>query len=1113
MEGDICRVCRCEAQSDRPLFHPCICTGSIKWIHQDCLMQWMRYSRKEYCELCGHRFSFTPIYSPDMPRVLPLKYVAKGLLSSVGTAVKYWIHYTLVALAWLGIVPLTAYRTYRFLFSGSIEMVLTLPIDMFSTENITIDVFRGCFVVTCTLFTFIGLVWLREQIIHGGGPDWLERDDQPAPEAAPNGNGRPVNVRQAEDEANDNDAANNNNNNNNNDDNNNEEEHNNNNNNNFLDNNLLNNRNAANEPVLHGQPQPAAAGAENGMPPAPEVPEAAPRRPALHRPAGGNFGEPPADNVPIDPAEPPPPAAPLLADEPPEAAINEPEAEAAADEANWNPMEWERAAEELTWERLLGLDGSMVFLEHVFWVVSLNTAFIFIFAFCPYSIGNFLITFLGINAPGKQLTYFHGLLTTMLGYCVIGITLVKLHAIARFLRWRRQRRILGLCYIVVKVSLLSVVEIGVLPLVCGWWLDICSLPMFDATLKDRKASFKVAPGTSLFIHWMFGMVYVYYFASFIVLLREVLRPGVLWFLRNLNDPDFSPIQEMIHLSILRHARRLISSATIFGSAVLLMLWAPIQILKSFWPTFLPYTLSGDSEVNELSLQLLLLQFVLPSFFEQSHTRIWLKGLVRIWCNVVARVLGIKSYLLGADPQPNEDDPAAAAAGPGGAAGAAAPPPPPRQEPDVGAGLAAAHQAIMQRDVPVGFQPYERPKFFAIRLIGLLVLMCISLAIGSLAVLTIPVWIGRYGMALGSMGSSNIAPPPPPPPPTTTAAAAAAAAANAVAGVGGPEATPARPHELYTAAIGMYLCWLISRGIAVAVNLVPQGRAAVIARIRHWMSIATSYAMAMIVFVHMLGVIPLMFGLLLELVVVIPLRVPPDQTPVLFLWQDWALGVLYTKIACALTLMGPDWALKRAIEQAYRDGLRDMNLHFIVRELGVPVITCFGLALAVPYVIAHSILPVFFTNPITRTLIARQIYPFFLLIAFVIGILVLQVRQFKKLYVAIKNDKYLVGQRLVNYDHQRKKRRPSVVVAAGGGIGGNATDDDEPTGATTAGGGEDTGNVTDTMNEPASTSLDRSGDGGSGKAESETTTNDLGSGSSSSSSSNSDRIRLAMEAVK
>lgn len=124
--ADICRVCRSEGLPDRPLFHPCICTGSIKWIHQECLVQWMRYSRKEYCELCGHRFSFTPIYSPDMPRRLPLRDVAGGLLSSVATAVKYWLHYTLVALAWLGVVPLTACRIYRCLFSASVDSVSKL---------------------------------------------------------------------------------------------------------------------------------------------------------------------------------------------------------------------------------------------------------------------------------------------------------------------------------------------------------------------------------------------------------------------------------------------------------------------------------------------------------------------------------------------------------------------------------------------------------------------------------------------------------------------------------------------------------------------------------------------------------------------------------------------------------------------------------------------------------------------------------------------------------------------------------------------------------------------------------------------------------------------------
>lgn len=51
------------------------------------------------------------------------------------------------------------------------------------------------------------------------------------------------------------------------------------------------------------------------------------------------------------------------------------------------------------------------------------------------------------------------------------------------------------------------------------------------------------------------------FSSYIIFyfFFQVLRPGVLWFLRNLNDPDFNPVQEMIHLPIYRHLRRFILS--------------------------------------------------------------------------------------------------------------------------------------------------------------------------------------------------------------------------------------------------------------------------------------------------------------------------------------------------------------------------------------------------------------------------------------------------------------------------------------------------------------------------------------------------------------------------
>lgn len=494
-------------------------------------MQWMRYSRKEYCELCGHRFSFTPIYSPDMPRVLPLRDVAGGLLASVGTAVRNWLHYTLVAIAWLGIVPLTAYRTYKFLFSGSLDMILSF--DFFSTEHILSDVLRGCVVITCSLLAFIALVWLREQVLHGGGPDWLEREEvNPQPAPAP-----PAPVPEVADRV-------------------------------IEDNGRNALRNRARGDVPDAPEQVIEDNGRNGFRNQPNdaqgdviadnVGNALNNQPFRNREREVQNNLPDViennirdeDNLNNDPVIDRDPILErdLIPDDPdPIGEREEPDGEQEAAGENWNPMEWDRGAEELTWERLLGLDGSMVFLEHVFWVVSLNTVFIFIFAFCPYVIGNSLLKYTNYLEE-KSLIHFDGILTALFGYCIIAVTFVKLHGIARLLRFKKLKRIFGLCYIYVKVSLLAVVEIGVIPLVCGWWLDICSLPMFDATLKDRKESFKAAPGTSLFIHWMFGMVYVYYFASFIVVLREVLRPGVLWFLRNLNDPDFSPIQVITMLN-------------------------------------------------------------------------------------------------------------------------------------------------------------------------------------------------------------------------------------------------------------------------------------------------------------------------------------------------------------------------------------------------------------------------------------------------------------------------------------------------------------------------------------------------------------------------------------
>lgn len=205
---------------------------------------------------------------------------------------------------------------------------------------------------------------------------------------------------------------------------------------------------------------------------------------------------------------------------------------------------------------------------------------------------------------------------------------------------------------------------------------------------------------------------------------------------------------------------------------------------------------------------------------------------------------------------------------------------------------------------------------------------------------------------------------------------------------------------------------------MAFSWLPRGRRAIVDRIKHWAILAVKASVA---FVLLVGVIPLLFGLLLELVVVVPLRVPLEQNPILFIWQDWALGVLYTKIATAVTMMGPDWRIRLAIERAYNEGIREMDLKFVIKELAAPVICCFGLALAVPYAVAYGIVPLLVTNLQTQILVARRLYPFLLLVILVCAVICFQIRQFKKLYEHIKNDKYLVGQRLVNYEHRNKSQ--------------------------------------------------------------------------------------------
>lgn len=86
---------------------------------------------------------------------------------------------------------------------------------------------------------------------------------------------------------------------------------------------------------------------------------------------------------------------------------------------------------------------------------------------------------------------------------------------------------------------------------------------------------------------------------------------------------------------------------------------------------------------------------------------------------------------------------------------------------------------------------------------------------------------------------------------------------------------------------------------------------------------------------------------------------------------------------------------------------------------MPVILTLGLVLALPYVFVNGILPLFAISYEVQNILNRRVHPFLLFIAGIIYLVHWQINKFCRLYEHIKNDKYLVGKRLVNYDPHRK----------------------------------------------------------------------------------------------
>eukprot|EP00026_Physarum_polycephalum_P001274 Phypoly_transcript_01275.p1 GENE.Phypoly_transcript_01275~~Phypoly_transcript_01275.p1 ORF type:complete len:826 (+),score=104.36 Phypoly_transcript_01275:222-2699(+) len=694
-EGDICRVCRTGASPDRPLNYPCKCSGSIRFIHQDCLMMWLTHSKTKYCELCGHQFEFTPIYAENAPAILPPHEIVLGLLQRASTGARGALRALLVMLCWLIIVPLATSATF-YLYFGR-------PVYGFSLRNLRISTF----VMDCAFGTFISAMVIFVCLLIMSLMDFVNNMQIMENNHAQNENLPQFVIEDDEDEQ----------------------------------------INAHNAGLPNGEQQQNFGNNQDN----PQDVIAGQFDEDLNGELGAEDGEMDVlyengdvinEHDEIDDVNHDDPDAiiaqynevmamfnqiPHHADFPLPAPAVVPGGDNGAQEGEVEQIEEEDNLfgnmffgildgnpGEVGFNELVGLAGPIMgLISKVVALILFNACFLALFALVPLVLGRFLLqlryyplavwqattayllpmaTFtLTSTTPATNITepsmdtftnttslslpanssilsnttthvasaaYEYGagdIDAVAVGYffiatfCVawIGITLSfsANFAMSRNPLYRTILRTLKLVLTAVKVACVMFSELGLFPLLVGNALDICTISLFGSNLDSRFNFCKRNPLICHALHWGLGFAYMILFASFVGWVREIVRPGVLWFFRDPSDPNFNPLKDIVDQPASRHAKRLLLSAVIYAVIIGLVVYLPILVGKTICPSLFPLNIWLGDPFYEGPIDLIFVHVIVPYTLEYCHPKANFKALLRAWIIFLSNKLGIVDYML------------------------------------------------------------------------------------------------------------------------------------------------------------------------------------------------------------------------------------------------------------------------------------------------------------------------------------------------------------------------------------------------------------------------------------------------------------------------------------
>lgn len=1018
-EGDVCRICRNPGDAENPLRYPCACSGSIKFVHQDCLLQWLNHSNARQCEVCKYAFSFSPVYAENAPARLPFQEFVVGMAMKACHVLQFFLRLSFVLSVWLLIIPFITFWIWRFSFVRSFGEAQRLFLSHLSTTVILTDCLHGFLLSASIVFIFLGATSLRDYVRHLrelGGPD-AEREDE--------GERNPRAARRPPGQANRNFAR------------------------------------EGNGEDAGGAQGIAGAGQLDGRNPDNVAVrwemQAARLEAHVEQMFDGLDDADGAEDVPFDE---------LVGMQGPVFHLVEnaftvlasnmiflgvviflpfslgrvilhyiswlfssatgpvlstfmPLTESALSLANITLKNALTAVTDLSSESqengLLGqvaemlkvntsglnetsnnismplpadfLKGATIGTSRLSDVTTLAIGYMFVFSLIFFYLG---IVALIRYTKGEPLT-----MGRFYGISSIAETIPSLFR--QFLAAMRHLMTM------IKVAFLLVIELGVFPLMCGWWLDVCTIRMFGKTLSQRVQFFSVSPLASSLVHWIVGIVYMLQISIFVSLLRGVLRNGVLYFLRDPADPNYNPFRDLIDDPAHKHARRVLLSVAVYGSLIVMLVFLPVKLAMRLAPSIFPLDIVVSDPFTEIPADMLLFQICIPFAIEHFKLRTTIKSFLHYWFTAVGWALGLTDFLL---PRPDDN---------GGQENA-------NGEPVRQALYAVPVDEIAQQDQPLAVleavddlngsihasgnsnitdeydaddQSDSDRYGFVLRIVLLLVVAWMTLLIFNSALIVVPISLGR-------------------------------ALFNGIPLL--PITHGIKCNDLYSFIIGSYVIWTALAGVRYSIEHIKTRRAVVLlSQMWKWCVIVIKSSVLLSIWIF---VIPVLIGLLFELLVIVPMRVPVDESPVFLLYQDWALGLIFLKIWTRLVmldhmmpLVDESWRIK--FERVREDGFSRLQGLWVLREIVFPIIMKLLTALCVPYVLARGVFPVLGYPLVVNS----AVYRFAWLGCLCFSLLCFCAKRFHvwftNLHNSIRDDRYLIGRRLHNYGEDTEGKQNEV----------------------------------------------------------------------------------------